>query len=81
MKIEACPFCGSTTAPVVCSEAEADGIEEGDAAYSCASSRYIVVCDFHKGGCGASSGGSITPNTPEMAIKKWNRRTQPHGNI
>lgn len=79
MKIKPCPFCGHDGE--VATFAEVDGIEEGEEGYAFASSRFVVVCNYLTGGCGASTGGAIDTDTPEKAIERWNRRTQPHGNI
>lgn len=68
-ELEPCPFCGSDSAPVLsdCVEIEACVCFEDckDGLAKC------VVCDIHKGGCGASGGFAYSE---EEAIKRWNAR-------
>ena len=64
MRLKACPFCGSETAPYVTRcwvEAMHDYSE----------SQWQVVCNFNGGGCGGSSG---VRTTDYLAIELWNRR-------
>lgn len=63
-----CPFCKSKTTPSCYTVAEAEG---EDHATEWNANHYTVVCDYHKGGCGASCG--LMNDTPEEAINNWNR--------
>lgn len=64
-ELKPCPFCGGSFA-VLGTAAEIDmDDEEG------ADNQWAVVCDYHAGGCGATSGYR---NTPEAAVDAWNRR-------
>lgn len=56
-KLKPCPFCGSTSVDVK------DDYHPVP--------NYYAVCDYNKGGCGASSGYC---RTEEEAIEAWNRR-------
>lgn len=68
--LEPCPFCGGTNIFVgTIAEIEAQCEDHED--YLDNSGLYSVVCDYTKGGCGASSGHY---RDKEEAIAKWNRR-------
>lgn len=63
-RLRCCPFCGSKVAPYVTrywDEAIRDYREF----------QWHVVCNFNKGGCGASSG---VRGAEHLAIGLWNRR-------
>ena len=65
-ELKPCPFCGKSLA-VLGTAAEIDlDDEEG------AENQWAVVCDYHTGGCGATSGYR---STPEAAVEAWNRRS------
>lgn len=66
-----CPFCGKSVAEVG-TIAEHDFMSRDDTAYNWASEHYQVVCNYLKGGCGASTSGRF--KSPEEAIKAWNKR-------
>ena len=68
MKIEACPFCGSTTAPQLFTWTQINGADEGKDRIA----EWAVCCDIQMGGCGATGPYYLTQ---DRAIKKWNRRT------
>lgn len=58
-----CPFCGNKKIFIL-EEGDNSGIYENIP-------NYAVCCDFHRGGCGATSGYR---RTEEEAIEAWNRR-------
>ena len=60
----ACPFCGSKVAPYVTRY-----WDDGRCCYR--EFEWQVICNFNKGGCGASSG---VRGSEEAAINLWNRR-------
>ena len=72
-ELKACPHCGKkdTVDFTTCVETE-------DCAHfeECPEEEpyYCVVCNIHKGGCGAS--GGFAP-TRQEAVEKWNRRAEP----
>lgn len=70
-ELKPCPHCGSATAPEIsnCVEIEscANFEECSCEPFSC------VVCDVHKGGCGASGGFAVGE---EKAVEKWNTRAE-----
>lgn len=70
-RLKSCPFCGKTVADCG-TVAENDFMSRDATAYYWASEHYQVVCDFTKGGCGASTSPRF--RTPEEAIEAWNRR-------
>lgn len=66
-----CPFCGKTDATTIttCVEmAECENFEGCEV-----NGYYTVVCDFNKGGCGASCGYAPTKKEAE---EKWNKRAE-----
>lgn len=71
MELKPCPFCGKSVAHVD-SIANHEMMDEHESNYSWSSTHYDVVCDYHNGGCGASTGKGNA--TPEEAIEAWNRR-------
>jgi hypothetical protein len=65
-ELNPCPFCGSTTAPTVMNQNEAQWL------YNDAENLSMVVCcAAKKFGCGASTGFC---DTAEQAVEAWNRR-------
>lgn len=69
-EIKHCPFCGKNAASI----STAKGMEECENFERCIDCAYVtVVCDFNKGGCGASSGYRCTE---EEAILAWNERAK-----
>lgn len=74
-KLKSCPFCGKSVAEID------DAKELGGCPYydDCDQAEYeqcemhSVVCNVHRGGCGASSGYFFTA---EEAISAWNRRAE-----
>lgn len=70
-ELKPCPFCGKSVAECkTCAEAEL--LDELNEIYPEWNKKFCVVCNFNKGGCGSSTGAH---DTPEDAIKAWNRRT------
>lgn len=73
-----CPHCGKQTAVLSCAKEleECKYFEDED---KCPSFEWFeppckmvrVVCDFQKGGCGATGGYATSI---EEAVKKWNMR-------
>ena len=64
MRLMACPFCGSATAPhAVRWWNEREGCYDNH--------QWQVVCHFGAGGCGSSSGYRASERA---AIELWNRR-------
>lgn len=77
-ELKPCPFCGKDVAVFSDAKELEDCANYEDEDCSCknfhpnSSCPYIcVVCDVNKGGCGASSGYSLTR---EKVAEKWNRR-------
>lgn len=70
-ELKSCPFCGKTVANC-CTVAECDMTDFDSADYIYNSMHYTVVCNYNKGGCGASCGGYHS--NEESAIEAWNRR-------
>lgn len=74
VKLEHCPFCGSTIAPQIMLLSEAEYMDEGSPEYAWASTHFVAVCNYNRGGCGANivcnDGGEIE------AAEKWNRRAE-----
>lgn len=69
-EIKPCPFCGKSAASI----STAKEMEECENFERCIDCDYVtVVCDFNKGGCGASSGYRCTE---EDAILAWNERAK-----
>jgi Lar family restriction alleviation protein len=69
-KLKPCPFCGKEVAVFTTCKEEEDCAKFEvceDVGYLC------IVCDFNKGGCGASGGYH---ETREEAIDAWNRRAE-----
>ena len=62
-KLTPCPFCGNEKL-VILEESTDSEIYENII-------NYAVCCDFHRGGCGATSGYRISE---EEAIEAWNKR-------
>lgn len=69
-KIKSCPFCGSTTAPKICSVFEAF-----TSVPSTVGEHWAVICGYNDGGCGAS--GKYCTSKVD-AIKEWNKRATPN---
>lgn len=71
-----CPFCGESVAEIE----DAKNLEGCPCFDDCDHAEYeqcemhAVVCDVHKGGCGASSGYFVAV---EDAVDAWNRRAEP----
>lgn len=71
--LKPCPFCGKSVAEID----DAKGLEACPHYEDCDAAEYeqcemhAVVCNVHKGGCGASSGYCYTV---EDAVALWNRR-------
>lgn len=70
-RLEKCPCCGSDVA-FVGTVAEIDYVECDEDIPVWAEEHWTVVCDYLKGGCGASTSGRY--KTPEEAIAAWNGR-------
>ena len=83
-KLKPCPLCGKSGAVWAdaqdleacenfegedCPSLETKQVHLGDDAKGCP--YVIIVCDFNKGGCGASSGFR---KSVQEAIEAWNRR-------
>lgn len=69
VRLKPCPFCGSVESLKI---ASAMDMEECENFEQCGQCSYLtIVCDFNKGGCGATSGFRISE---EKAIEAWNRR-------
>lgn len=66
-ELKPCPFCGRQNIELDSSKE----LEEYENFEECHSEYYTLVCDWNKGGCGASSG--FYPTIKE-AIEAWNRR-------
>ena len=70
VELKPCPFCGGQNIAVD----SCKGLEECENFEECSSSEYhAIVCNWNKGGCGASSGYYLTL---EKAIEAWNRRAR-----
>lgn len=63
-----CPFCGSTTAPTIMNQYEAQWIDND---MNAEDQSMVVCCAAKKFGCGASTGFC---DTAEQAVEAWNRR-------
>lgn len=75
-KLNVCPFCGKDVAEISsvrdceeCANFEDEMCPEFEKNGSC--SGKFIVCNFNKGGCGASSGWYPTV---EEAVIAWNKR-------
>lgn len=62
IEFKPCPFCGGQNIEVLKEKQDLDDLSFPF---------YAIVCNWNKGGCGASSG--YYP-TVEEAIEAWNRR-------
>lgn len=71
MKLKPCPFCGEDMSVFCYSAAQIGMLDEDDPNYDNAVFEFAVCCDFHLGGCGATSGYR---DTAEEAVEAWNRR-------
>lgn len=60
--LKSCPFCGYPKAKIVLLPAD------GKARFT---DKYMVLCDYRDGGCGAASGWC---SSPEEAAEVWNMR-------
>lgn len=58
-----CPFCGGRNAYVIERKRHAGKTHE--------KTTYAVICDYHKGGCGANGGRRSTPLEAKIV---WNQR-------
>lgn len=68
--LKSCPFCGGKEIEI----SSCKGLEECENFDHCEDKEYVsVVCNFNKGGCGASNGYH---NTKEKAVEAWNRRSE-----
>lgn len=67
-ELKPCPFCGSTTAPTVMNQNEAQWLDNDAENLS-----MVVCCAAKKFGCGASTGFC---DTAEQAVEAWNTRTE-----
>ena len=65
-ELQPCPFCGSTTAPTVMNQNEAQWLDN-----DAENPSMVVCCAAKKFGCGASTGFC---DTAEQAVEAWNRR-------
>lgn len=63
-KLKPCPFCGSKNVLLLTEKELKEDETKGD--------YMTVVCDLHRGGCGATSGFR---QYEEDAVDAWNRRT------
>ena len=75
--LKRCPFCGNIKDLQVMDENEVEYLCPEDSRYT-SKPYYAVICAVNmshrtKGGCGASGGYE---STKELAIEKWNRRTE-----
>ena len=70
-KLLSCPFCGKIDTLIVGSDLELSCKEDYDDWSELNSETFAVVCDFLKGGCGATSGFR---DSKEFAIHTWNTR-------
>ena len=70
MNLKPCPFCGKTEIIVL----DANEISEldRDSELWADGPTFAAVCDFNKGGCGATGGYR---ETVTEASETWNRRT------
>lgn len=77
-EVRECPFCGKSESvdfADILTEEMCGNCEDEDRCpcykdHEC-SSGYFVVCNYHKGGCGASGGWG---GDKETAVRNWNRR-------
>lgn len=68
-KLKPCPFCGKKDTLHIANFRELEECENFEG-YNV--TPYVaVVCDFNKGGCGASSGYRISS---QKAVEVWNQR-------
>jgi hypothetical protein len=69
LRLSACPFCGSDTAPRLSCE---DLVHHPDCqCYDWQMAFPVVICAASAGGCGASSGSD---ENGAKVIARWNRR-------
>ena len=73
-RLERCPFCKKRVAECG-TVADNEFMSSDDTAYYWAKEHYQVVCNYNKGGCGASTSGRY--KTPEEAIAAWNMSKYP----
>ncbi|WP_371378843.1 Lar family restriction alleviation protein [Sporomusa aerivorans] len=68
IELKNCPFCGGNEIDF----SDCKRLEDCERFECCDEKEYVlVVCNFSKGGCGASSGYF---DTKEKAVSAWNRR-------
>ena len=72
-ELKPCPFCGGKQL-FVGTIAEIEMMDEDNPNYLHSKEVYSVVCDYLKGGCGASTGGGA--RSEDEAIEAWNRRAE-----
>lgn len=71
--LKPCPFCGSETALEIATLAEINCTDEEEATEA-ELEQYAVVCNYSRGGCGASTGGIC--ESEEEAAARWNTRAE-----
>lgn len=68
--LRSCPFCGCKAAKITTAK-ELEECSNFDGCLVSDCGMWTIVCDFHKGGCGASTGYFFEK---QKAIEAWNRR-------
>lgn len=69
IELKPCPFCGGQNIDLD----SCKGLEERENYEACGAQYDAIVCNWKKGGCGASSG--YYPKL-EKAIEAWNSRAE-----
>ena len=72
-ELKPCPFCRNNSAPEILPIAEIGLLDSDDPLYEELMNQFTVICNYQKGGCGASCG---TKANPGEAIEAWNRRAE-----